>query len=193
MRGHKSKKPPAGSLPRLKALASLSDSSHQEIRAQAAPVTSSEGSYASLLQRSVVHQDNLPLVLQQDSSEVAASSSRIKRRDAPEVSQFSKGSRKKARAIARDPIQLQLAVERLQGKVHAASSKGTADARLDTWDMIACDAQVDPNSFSPTTIFTIMAVLTAAGYRSAELYLAEARSKFISKGKFRRSRTSPEL
>ena len=95
---------------------------------------------------------------------------------------YSRGSRKVAREIARDPEKLSSSISTLKGRIFSNSSVGTQESRLETWDLIASDAGLNPALFSSELVYTVIAVLSAAEYRSAELYLADAKARYIQGG-----------
>jgi integrase len=104
------------------------------------------------------------------------------RAGAPSVLAYATGSRTKALDIATDPLRRSAAKRKLEDKIFAASSRGTRTARLETWDMIAAASGFTPGDMSVELIYSQMGILREADYRSSEMYLADAKSRFIEQG-----------
>eukprot|EP00969_Alexandrium_andersonii_P040187 1761214-Alexandrium_andersonii.AAC.1 len=92
--------------------------------------------------------------------------------------------RQEAHRIASDPARLQSAVDSLQSSVYSRNSATPRMDRLRLWADISCahSPDADPFFLTPDLIFKTVAVLNAAGYRSAITILSGAKQQHIEDG-----------
>ena len=109
-------------------------------------------------------------------------SPKCRRRDLPEVRPYSRGSQELALTIARDPARLAEARESLIGNVYAKSAQAPVESKRETWAKFARETgHSDPFDLSADLVFDVMSVLREAGYRSADAYLATAKTVFYER------------
>jgi hypothetical protein len=94
--------------------------------------------------------------------------SRSRRTGAPQLLAYSRGNREVALQIAADPGRRELAVQHLESKRYAASAKNYRDARARLWEDVVTAANLgDPCKPNAQMVFSVVAILRAAGYRAA--------------------------
>ena len=99
----------------------------------------------------------------------------MRRESAPPLERYTRGHRESAFAIARDPAQLQAAIDDLEALRYSASALAGRRARQNLWDSIVQQARLG-NPAQPTAamVFAVVAVLRRAGYRSASSVAEQA-------------------
>ena len=95
----------------------------------------------------------------------------VRRESAPHLERYTRGHRESAFAIARDPAQLEAAVDDLEALRYSASALAGRRSRQNLWDSIALG---DPAKPTAGMVFAVVAVLRRAGYRSASSVAEQA-------------------
>ena len=116
----------------------------------------------------------------QPSSSSSLASLPVRRESAPHLERYTRGHRVSAFAIARDPVQLQAAIDDFEALRYSASALAGRRSRQNLWDSIVQQARLgDPAKPTAGMVFAVVAVLRRAGYRSvssvAELAVLTAR------------------
>ena len=117
-----------------------------------------------------------------DATQHASSSSSpvsppVRCESAPHLERYTRGHRESAFAIARDPAQLQAAIDDLEALRYSASALALAGRRSlqNLWGSIVQQAQFgDPAKPTAGMEFAVVAVLRRAGYRSASSVAEQA-------------------
>ena len=104
-----------------------------------------------------------------------------RRPDAPPVDKYTRGSRELALAIASDPVRRTRAINHLEARRYSRAALGSRANRRELWRSILLKSGLpEPPQISAQAIFTGVAILVAAGYRSAiqvaEQAMLEARA-----------------
>ena len=99
----------------------------------------------------------------------------VRRESVPHLERYTRGHRESAFAIARDPAQLQAAIDNLEALRYSASALAGRRSRQNLWDSIVQQAQLgDPAKPTAGMVFAVVAVLRRAGYRSASSVAEQA-------------------
>ena len=105
-----------------------------------------------------------------------------RRDDAPPVFSYTRGCKRTAIAIARDPAKLAEAVSQLEDRVYNHKTKGPREHRRALWEEILAECGHPPAPFTSEAFRDGTAVLLAAGYRSASIIAEQALLTHIEHG-----------
>ena len=112
----------------------------------------------------------------------ASSGFENRRRDAPVVKQYKRGSLELALTLASDPALRAECVNSFNDLKFAATSKRPRSAKLGVWRSLSTAAGFDPESLTPKHMNEVAAVMQAAHYRSVQDYVTLAKMDFLRNG-----------
>ena len=105
-----------------------------------------------------------------------------KRGDAPPVFTYTRGCKRTALDIARDPERRAEAVAELEARMYARTSRGPRAQRKALWIEILAACGHPPAPLTPEAYREGTAVLLAAGYRSASMIAEQALVEHVEQG-----------
>jgi hypothetical protein len=93
---------------------------------------------------------------------------RSRRQSAPQLQPYTRGNKAAAVSIAADPALRSLAIASLESQRYATTARSGRASRALLWQEVVLTAKLgDPNSPTADMVFGAVAILRAAGYRSA--------------------------
>ncbi len=105
-----------------------------------------------------------------------------RRPDAPPAFAYTRGCKRTALEIARDPARRQAAVDMLESRVYAEKTKGPRAERQALWQEVLAECGHPPAPFTAEAFRDGTAVLLAAGYRTAFMIAEQALLTYIEQG-----------
>ena len=93
-----------------------------------------------------------------------------------------RGSQRAAMLVSSNPETLTAAVASFDGLTYAPNTLRSKSAKQGLFEKICITAGLDRQLFTPQIVYTVAAVLRAAGYSSGYSYLLEAKQTFVRNG-----------
>jgi len=133
--------------------------------------------------RKLPYSGSTPGVIQYNNPSPPSSSQAPRRHDAPEVRNYSRGSRDTAIAIALDPRAREECRREAEQGAYSKNAFKSRECNLALWNDIAvASGFINPALVSPELLFTVSGILKRAGFRSAPTILCVAKLKLIQDG-----------